>query len=317
MTSRATSLSLLGSYGKDEDEVEGETSETTTMVIETTSISSTTTTTTSTFQLVGYEHDEGDEQEHDLGENAGRAVIILNPPKPHTSELGTTTPPPSSPIHTTSTTTINTTSTTPPTSSSLRGKILHSSPFKCDAFLPPEDQSVPVNPDIQARVARYFALMSGGKNINDVRYSKNYKNPDILEKLVEHCGVNEIGSNYPVELFNPNAFEPHDYYESIAAEQRRMEEKRNDDRAGRTNIEFTSSSSVSSSTSSKVSTDDKKRSKWDSMEPSKQQIVTIVSGTAAPPAPPTANAYVEYIRDRKKREGAEAAREANNKKSKK
>jgi hypothetical protein len=123
---------------------------------------------------------------------------------------------------------------------------------------------------LQERVVRFFAFKSEGKSINDIRNSKAYKNPDILEKLVQHCGINEIGSNYPPELFDPLAFQPTDFYDSIgkvqkkkkkktinslspksksrvthitlilmlhtALEQRRMEEKRPEDRSGNRSI---------------------------------------------------------------------------------
>lgn len=81
-------------------------------------------------------------------------------------------------------------------------------------YLPPEPTGE-VDKTLQERVIKYFALKNEGKSVNDIRYSKQYKNPDILEKLVEHCGVQEIGTNYPQDIFNPAAFQPSDYYEAI------------------------------------------------------------------------------------------------------
>eukprot|EP00026_Physarum_polycephalum_P012077 Phypoly_transcript_12347.p1 GENE.Phypoly_transcript_12347~~Phypoly_transcript_12347.p1 ORF type:complete len:311 (+),score=50.18 Phypoly_transcript_12347:139-1071(+) len=202
-----------------------------------------------------------------------------------TQTIETVTPPPASPSEaiTTDMSDLLTNSISPTNneggivsnSASLRGITLHSSPFRCEAYLQPEPAHA-VASALQERVVRFFAFKSEGKSINDIRNSKAYKNPDILEKLVQHCGINEIGSNYPTELFDPLAFHPHDFYDSIALEQRRMEEKRPDDRSGNRNIEF---ASATASTSTKAQPDDKKRSKWDSMD---SAAAAIMAGGAKP-----------------------------------
>lgn len=83
------------------------------------------------------------------------------------------------------------------------------------------------------------------KNITQtLRDSKNFNNPDILEKLVSFCGINEIGTNYPPELFNPFRFEPSDYYTELLEAQRKAQEQRELEKSGRKKIDFVSSSTV-------------------------------------------------------------------------
>lgn len=47
-----------------------------------------------------------------------------------------------------------------------------------------------------------------GMSINEkVRHGKDFKNPYLLNWLVDHCDIDEIGSNYPPHLFNPHAIQ--------------------------------------------------------------------------------------------------------------
>ena len=38
---------------------------------------------------------------------------------------------------------------------------------------------------------------------------------DLLEKLVAFMGVQEFGTNYPAELYDPNGFGKEEYYEKL------------------------------------------------------------------------------------------------------
>lgn len=82
--------------------------------------------------------------------------------------------------------------------------------------LPPESTKA-VNAELQARVQKFLALkVEEGKSVNEqMRNSRQSKNPDILEKLVEHFGIKEIDSNYPKPLFDPFSFQPSDFYDQI------------------------------------------------------------------------------------------------------
>lgn len=56
-----------------------------------------------------------------------------------------------------------------------------------------------------------------GKYISEhLRTQRGYKNPDFLQKMVEYLGVDEVGSNYPQQVFDPHALPPDDFYDKLA-----------------------------------------------------------------------------------------------------
>jgi len=102
--------------------------------------------------------------------------------------------------------------------------------------------------------------------------SHAFHNPDILEKLVLYAEVDEIGSNYPPELFNPRGFDNSDFYDSLAKEQQEMYEKKE----GRTQIDY-QIATINTHTITQISSDKsnedgklKRKSKWDQQSPPKK-----------------------------------------------
>ena len=55
-----------------------------------------------------------------------------------------------------------------------------------------------------------------------VTQERDYNNPLIVEKFIEDYAIDETGTNYPPELFNPRGFEEADYYEALAVRQTEM-----------------------------------------------------------------------------------------------
>lgn len=106
-----------------------------------------------------------------------------------------------------------------------------------DELLPPKTTQL-CDPALQEKLARFHVLASQGRSINtNLKAAKAFKNPDILEKLISYCEVNEIGSNYPKEIYDPEGFDPSDFYDEIAKQQQELIEKREADKK-RTHIEF-------------------------------------------------------------------------------
>ena len=52
--------------------------------------------------------------------------------------------------------------------------------------------------------------------------TKEYSNPLILEKVVSYYDLDEIGTNYPKNIYNPHSMLPEDFYEEIAKRQTEM-----------------------------------------------------------------------------------------------
>jgi len=50
---------------------------------------------------------------------------------------------------------------------------------------------------------------------NDEKHNE-YANPLILDKITSYYDLDEIGSNYPKEVYNPHGKDPSDFYEEIA-----------------------------------------------------------------------------------------------------
>ena len=56
-------------------------------------------------------------------------------------------------------------------------------------------------------------------NTRLVTKERDYNNPLIVEKFIEDYAIDETGTNYPTEVFNPRAFEEGEYFEALALKQ--------------------------------------------------------------------------------------------------
>lgn len=63
------------------------------------------------------------------------------------------------------------------------------------------------------------SMMETPWNARLVREEKDYGNPLVIEKMVEEWDLDEIGSNYPKNVYNPQGKEPTDFYEELAKRQ--------------------------------------------------------------------------------------------------
>ncbi|EDO37525.1 predicted protein [Nematostella vectensis] len=107
-----------------------------------------------------------------------------------------------------------------------------------------------------------------------VQKRKDFRNPSIYEKLISYCNIQENGTNYPKELFNPEAWLKEPTYEVLAKQQKEAYEKR--EKAKRTHIEFMSGTKKTGPASDDAK---KRKSKWDVSS-------TGVTKTVTPPVPP-------------------------------
>ncbi|RUS12883.1 HCNGP-like protein-domain-containing protein, partial [Endogone sp. FLAS-F59071] len=93
----------------------------------------------------------------------------------------------------------------------------------------------------QAKVAHFHTLRAAGTHFNThLLRSKAFRNPHIYAKLVEFVDLDETGSNFPPEMFNPHGFPPQAFVTELVEAQRRMAEERAQQQTtgSRSNIHF-------------------------------------------------------------------------------
>ncbi|TWW81662.1 SAP30-binding protein [Takifugu flavidus] len=55
---------------------------------------------------------------------------------------------------------------------------------------------------------------------NHIQKKKEFRNPSIYEKLIQFCQIDELGTNYPNDMFDPHGWSEDSYYESLAKAQK-------------------------------------------------------------------------------------------------
>ncbi|MBW0549518.1 hypothetical protein O181_089233 [Austropuccinia psidii MF-1] len=105
-----------------------------------------------------------------------------------------------------------------------------------------------VNPDLLNKITRFKALRDQGIFFNDnLIKNKSYRNPHIYAQLVQFLNIQETGTNFQSQVWDPLGFPKEAYSDSLRQHQQRLtEEKQNAQSNGkRTAIEFEKSSSSS------------------------------------------------------------------------
>ncbi|KAK9720308.1 HCNGP-like protein [Popillia japonica] len=111
--------------------------------------------------------------------------------------------------------------------------------------------------DIQEKIARLYEKMQvEGLDMNAlIQQKKNFRNPSIYEKLIQFCGINELGTNYPPIIYDPLKWSKESYYEDLAKVQKVEMDKREKERKSKVE--------VVSGTKKQEEEAKKRKSKWD------------------------------------------------------
>ena len=121
---------------------------------------------------------------------------------------------------------------------------------------------------LQEKIARMLDKKKLGKlSLNEhVQRKKDFRNPSIYEKLVSYCSIDEYGTNYPRNLFNPSSWGVESYYDALAKAQKEAHEKKEKEKHKKGQVEFIKATKkITVGGSGTQSGDDKKKpSKWDS-----------------------------------------------------
>nr|CAD2175874.1 unnamed protein product [Meloidogyne enterolobii] len=77
------------------------------------------------------------------------------------------------------------------------------------------------------KFAGFFERKEHGLNMNAmIKGRRDFNNPSLYETLVDTFGIDEKGTNFSSEVFDPRAFRPEDFYTALGDHQTTQELKR-------------------------------------------------------------------------------------------
>ncbi|KAL3643526.1 hypothetical protein CASFOL_014341 [Castilleja foliolosa] len=110
-----------------------------------------------------------------------------------------------------------------------------------DKFLPPPPMAK-CSQDLQVRIIKFIGLKTTGRSFNsEVQKKKEYRNPDFLLHAVTYQAIDQIGSCFPKDVFDPHGYSESDFYDELEADMRRREvERREQERKTTQKVDFAS-----------------------------------------------------------------------------
>ncbi|XP_038998691.1 SAP30-binding protein-like [Hibiscus syriacus] len=82
---------------------------------------------------------------------------------------------------------------------------------RLDKFLPPPSQDQ-CSEELQRRIDTFLYLKRSGKSYNaEVCNKKDYRNPDFLLHAVQYQDIDQIGSCFGKDVFDPHGYDKTDY----------------------------------------------------------------------------------------------------------
>ncbi|KAM6964336.1 SAP30-binding protein [Tautogolabrus adspersus] len=162
--------------------------------------------------------------------------------------------------------------------------------------IPPEPQGR-CSSQLQDKIHKlYERKLHGDFDTNShIQKKKEFRNPSIYEKLIQFCGIDELGTNYPKDMFDPHGWSEDSYYEGLAKAQKVEMDKLEKAKKERTKIEFvtgtkkganpsSTAASTTGSTATAATEAQKRKSKWDSAIPVTLAQPTLITTSGTLPA---------------------------------
>ncbi|NXD96279.1 S30BP protein, partial [Chaetorhynchus papuensis] len=92
----------------------------------------------------------------------------------------------------------------------------------------PDEINIPPEPpgrcsnQLQDKIQKLYEMkMKEGMDMNYmIQRKKKFRNPSLYEKLIHFCSIDEIGTNYPKDIFDPHIWSEDSYYEALAEAQK-------------------------------------------------------------------------------------------------
>ncbi|UJR25065.1 hypothetical protein I4U23_006425 [Adineta vaga] len=117
------------------------------------------------------------------------------------------------------------------------------------AFIFPEDSEIRIPPEptkncstkLEQKFEEYYKrYRKTGIDQNAViQELKDFRNPCMYEKMISHLHIDEIGTNFPQELYDPHWWGKESYYEELSKAQKNEMDRREKERRERSKIGFT------------------------------------------------------------------------------
>lgn len=149
-----------------------------------------------------------------------------------------------------------------------------------------DEVTVPSEPEgrcssaLQDKIKRFMERkVKDGEDLNRaIQARKDFRNPSIYEKLIVYLGIDELGTNFPQDDYNPRTWRKAPAYDELARSQREDMAKREKER--KTKVEFVTGTvkKPSSTGSAQSSSESVKKTKWDQQSSNKSGSVDKVSG---------------------------------------
>ncbi|KAK9696849.1 hypothetical protein RND81_08G001100 [Saponaria officinalis] len=109
-----------------------------------------------------------------------------------------------------------------------------------DKFLPPPPQEK-CSDELQEKINKFLAYKRQGKSFNvEVRNRKDYRNPDFLRHAVRYQDIDEIGSCFSKDVFDPHGYDESDFFDAIETAITRERERKEQERKKSQKVEFVS-----------------------------------------------------------------------------
>ncbi|XP_072045031.1 SAP30-binding protein-like [Amphiura filiformis] len=104
-----------------------------------------------------------------------------------------------------------------------------------EVTLPPEPKGR-CSKQLQEKIIRCYRKYD---NMNPkIQNNKEFRNPSIYEKLISYLSIDQLGTNYPKEMYDPHVWEESSYYEALSKAQKEDMAKREKEKKEKTKVEF-------------------------------------------------------------------------------
>ncbi|KAM7264192.1 hypothetical protein ACFE04_001875 [Oxalis oulophora] len=109
-----------------------------------------------------------------------------------------------------------------------------------DKFLPPPPKTK-CSELLQRKIERFIDLKKARRSFNaEVRNRKDYRNPDFLLHAVKYQDIDQIGSCFHKDVFDPHGYDPSDFYDEIEADMKRERERKEQELKRSPKVDFIS-----------------------------------------------------------------------------